>query len=89
MKAVGPQQKAHLFAFRIAAKKPKQAEREVRLACRDAFRQTHLLARIIPMIQEVLAAGEIEPPQAPSESVPPAIPNPAPSGDAGHRIVGE
>jgi CRISPR/Cas system-associated endonuclease Cas1 len=57
----------------------------VRRACRDAFRRTHLLERIIPTIDEVLAAGEIAPPQPPSDAQPPAFDDPEPSGDAGHR----
>lgn len=73
------------LAFRIAAKSPVEPEREVRLACRDLFRSDKLLARIIPLIEEVLAAGGISPPEAPPESVPPAIPNPESHGDAGHR----
>lgn len=73
------------LAFRIAAKSPADPEREVRLACRDLFRSDKLLARIIPLIEEVLAAGGISPPEAPPESVPPAIPNPESHGDAGHR----
>lgn len=72
-------------AFRIAAKKPKNSEREVRLACRDVFRQTRLLHRIIPSIEEMLAAGEIEKPKAHEEAVPIAIPNKENIGDAGHR----
>jgi CRISPR-associated protein Cas1 len=72
-------------AFRIAAKNPPMPEREVRIACRDAFKQTRLLQRIIPMIEEVLAAGEIEPPPPPADAVPPAIPEPPSVGDTGHR----
>jgi len=71
--------------FRIAAKKPANPEREVRLACRDAFRQSRLLDRIIPTIDEVLAAGELPKPSPPAESVAPAIPNKERIGDAGHR----
>src|SRR5690606_8626154 len=73
------------LAFRVAAKRPKDPEREVRLACRDLFRSTKLLARIIPTIEEVLAAGDITPPPPPPESVPPAIPNPEGIGETGHR----
>ncbi|HTV81615.1 MAG TPA: type I-E CRISPR-associated endonuclease Cas1e [Acidobacteriaceae bacterium] len=73
-------------AFRIAANKPQQPEREVRLACRDAFRSSRLLERIIPVIEEALAAGEIQPPEAPPESIPPAIPNAEGIGEAGHRV---
>ncbi len=72
-------------AFRIAARKPHDPEREVRLACRDAFRQAGLLKRIIPTIEQVLAAGELAPPEMPEESVPVAIPNKEQLGDAGHR----
>ena len=73
------------IAFEVAANKPREPERAVRLKCRDIFRKTHLLERLIPLIEEVLAAGGLSPPEAPPESVPPAIP-PEPSlGDAGHR----
>lgn len=72
-------------AFRIAAKKPANPERDVRLACRDIFRQSRLLRRIIPTIEEVLAAGEIPRPTAHHEAVEIAIPNKEGIGDAGHR----
>ncbi|WP_419307491.1 type I-E CRISPR-associated endonuclease Cas1e [Chromohalobacter israelensis] len=72
-------------AFRVAARNPPMPEREVRVACRDAFKQARLLQRLIPMIEDVLAAGEIEPPPPPSDAVPPAIPEPESVGDAGHR----
>lgn len=59
-------------------------ERQVRLGCRDAFRRTHLLERIIPTIGDILSASGLEqPPDAP-EGQPPALPQPS-SGDAGHR----
>ena len=72
-------------AFQVAASNPPNPERAVRLACRDIFRKTKLLERIIPDIEEILAAGEIPRPEAPEESVGPAIPNPESLGDAGHR----
>jgi CRISPR-associated protein Cas1 len=72
-------------AFRIAGRNPSNPEREVRLACRDAFRQSGLLKRIIPTIEQVLAAGELSPPVAPGESVVPAIPNKEQLGDVGYR----
>lgn len=72
-------------AFRIAAKNPFNPERDVRLACRDIFRQTKVLKRIIPTIEEVLAAGGLPMPKPPKESVAPAIPNKESIGDAGHR----
>lgn len=72
-------------AFRVAAKKPSDPERAVRLACRDMFRQSRILKRIIPSIEEVLSAGGMRPPKAPKEAVAPAIPNKEGLGDAGHR----
>ncbi len=72
-------------AFRIAAGSPADPERAVRIACRDSFRQTRLLHRIIPTIEEILAAGGLPVPEVPDESVPPAIPNKESLGDAGHR----
>ena len=72
-------------AFQVAAKKPVSPEREVRLRCRDIFRQSRLLERIIPGIEDMLAAGEIAPPTPPDDAIGPAIPNPESLGDAGHR----
>jgi CRISPR-associated protein Cas1 len=72
-------------AFRVAAQKPYDPERQVRLACRDAFRQTKLLNRIIPTIEKVLSAGELSMPEQHAEAVSPAIPNKEGLGDAGHR----
>lgn len=72
-------------AFRIAAKKSHDPDREVRLACRDSFRQSKILNRIIPMIEQVLAAGGLPVPGRPVESISPAIPNKENIGDVGHR----
>ncbi|MBI5016895.1 MAG: type I-E CRISPR-associated endonuclease Cas1 [Deltaproteobacteria bacterium] len=72
-------------AFRTAATKPSNPERAVRIACRDSFRNAKLLPRIIPTIEQVLAAGELPVPKPPEESVAPAIPNKEGLGDAGHR----
>lgn len=73
------------MAFRVAGRNPKDPEREVRLACRDAFRQSRILHRIIPTIEQVLSAGGLPFPGRPQESVAPAIPNKESLGDAGHR----
>jgi CRISPR-associated protein Cas1 len=73
------------LAFKIAAKNPANPDREVRIACRDIFRESRLLSRIIPGIEEILAAGEIEPPLPPEDAQPPAIPEPENIGDTGHR----
>lgn len=72
-------------AFKVAANPPPNPERAVRLTCRDMFRQTRLLDRIIPDIERILAAGEIPRPEAPADAVGPALPNPESIGDAGHR----
>jgi len=73
------------LAFRIAARKPKNPEAEVRWACRDVFRQASILRRIIPTIEEVLSAGGLPFPKKPVESVDLAIPNKEGIGDVGHR----
>jgi CRISPR-associated protein Cas1 len=72
-------------AFRIASKHPKKPDQEVRIACREMFRSSKTLKTLIPLIEEVLAAGEIEPPKPPEDSQPPAIPEPESIGDDGHR----
>jgi CRISPR-associated protein Cas1 len=72
-------------AFSIAAQTPNDPERAVRLACRDSFRKTNLLARIIPSIDDILAAGELNTPPPDEGSVPIAIPEKEQTGDAGHR----
>ena len=72
-------------AFEIAARHPAEPDKEVRLACRDIFRSTKLTGKLIPLIEEVLAAGEIEPPQPAPDMLPPAIPEPETLGDSGHR----
>lgn len=73
------------IAFKVAAKNPSQPDRQVRLACRDIFREQKILKKIIPTIEEVLAAGEITLPEPAPESIPPAIPPVESIGDAGHR----
>lgn len=76
-------------AFRIAGLAAKGRldtgpDRAVRLACRDAFRKTGLLARIIPAIEDALSAGELPRPEPPPEAMPVAIDENI-SGDEGHR----
>ena len=72
-------------AFRIAAKAPHDAERQVRLACRDVFRETKLLGKIIPAIEEMLSAGEVAKPTPGEGSIGPAFSDGKNLGDAGHR----
>ena len=73
------------IAFRVAASGAVDAEREVRLGCRNAFRQSRLLSRLIPLIEEVLAAGEVPPPAPHEEAMPVAFPDRENIGDVGHR----
>jgi CRISPR-associated protein Cas1 len=73
------------LAFKIAATRTQNPEQQVRLACRNVFRESRLLERIIPGIEEMLAAGEIAPPVLADDQVGPAFPNPESIGDDGHR----
>jgi len=79
------------IAFRVAGaaqrgKHPAAGdpEGEVRRGCRDSFRKTGLLNRLIPAIEEMLAAGGLEAPVPPQEAQPVTIPE-TQSGDVGHR----
>lgn len=72
-------------AFSVAGRPVQDPERTVRLRCRDVFRSTKLLERLIPLIDEVLSAGEVAPPKPAPEQVGPAFADEAPLGDAGHR----
>lgn len=56
-----------------------------RRRCRDAFRRTNLLARLIPTIEEILAAGGLAVPDAPDETQPIAFEDSEGLSDAGHR----
>lgn len=57
---------------------------EVRRGCRDSFRKTRLLTRIIPEIDQILAAGNLELPAPHAEAQPIAFEEDQ-SGDVGHR----
>ena len=77
-------------AFEIAGKAAKgkldgPADRAVRRACRDAFRKSKLLERIIPTIEDVLSAAGIAPPDPPEDAQPAQISDGDPTGDPGHR----
>lgn len=65
-------------AFRIANQAQRgdfkiSPERAVRLACRDAFRKTGLLTKIIPSIENILAAGDLPLPSSSPEAQGPAF----------------
>jgi CRISPR-associated protein Cas1 len=61
------------LAFRVAAKGGRTPDRDVRLECRDMFRKSRILEQIIPTIEDVLAAGEIDVPEPPPDALPIAI----------------
>lgn len=77
-------------AFTVAARvargegKGVPVERQVRIACRNAFRTTKLLDRLVPTIGNLLAASGLTPPVDAPEGQPPALPDVS-SGDVGHR----
>jgi CRISPR-associated protein Cas1 len=77
-------------AFRVAGahakgKLDRPPEMATRHACRDAFRRSNILARLIPAIEETLEAGGLARPEPPADAVGPAFADPAPSGDPGMR----
>jgi len=77
-------------AFRIAGQAARgklemAPDRAVRLACRDAFRRTGLLSKIVPQIEQVLSAGNLPRPDPPPDAVGPAFEDGPASGDEGHR----
>ena len=45
-------------AFEVTSTRPENLERSVRMACREAFAEFKLMARLLPAIQEVLGAGD-------------------------------
>lgn len=81
-------------AFSVAAKIGRQGqadgppERQVRIACRERFRQSGLLEKIIPDIGAILLAGGLIPlaeTEVAPEATAPVIPAQKASGDDGHR----
>lgn len=73
------------IAFQVAQRNPNNPDRDVRIACREVFRSSRLLKQLIPLIEEVLSAGDISRPEPPIDAQPPAIPDPHSIGDQGHR----
>ena len=77
-------------AFRVAGRAQKgkldlPVERAVRIACRDSFRSTGLLSKIIPQIEQVLKAGDLPVPDSAPEALQPAFVEKMGIGDDGHR----
>lgn len=77
-------------AFSVAAKIEKgkddgtSPDRQVRIACREMFRKTNLLDRIIPTIQSVLSASGIDQPDDAPEAPDPSFSEKG-AGNDGHR----
>jgi CRISPR-associated protein Cas1 len=82
-------------AFRVAAaaqgnrrldgRPVSDAVAEVRRHCRDTFRRSQILTRLIPTIEDVLAAGGLPVPEASAEAMPVAFEDTEKLGDDGHR----
>ena len=75
------------MAFQAVAKGVLDPVREVRLHCRNSFRKHKTLDLLIPLIEEILAAGELEVPPPHPEAVPVAFPDPKHLGDQGMRRI--
>lgn len=78
------------IAFQIAGRAAKgklggDPVAETRRACRDVFRKSNLLERLIPGIEEMLSGGGLPMPEDPPEAMPVAFDDPRGVGDAGHR----
>lgn len=73
-------------AARLARGRPEGSpESMTRRECRDVFRRTGLLERLIPAIEDVLSAGGLSRPETPEDAQLPAFDDPPASGDDGHR----
>lgn len=73
------------IAFQVTRNNPENIERATRLACRDLFKKERILGQLIPLIEEILAAGEIPLPEPAPDMVLPQIPLPINTGDEGQR----
>jgi len=76
-------------AFQVAADVARgrlrgSSEMAVRHACRDSFRKTGILGRLVPAIEDVLSAGDVPPPDEPDYAIGPAFEEQH-SGDEGMR----
>jgi CRISPR-associated protein Cas1 len=73
------------LAFKVIAEKDRTPVRTVRLRCRDAFRETRILSKLIPDIEDVLSAGGIKKPEPFKEAMPIPFEEEKGIGDVGHR----
>lgn len=72
-------------AFKVISEGHSNPARIVRHRLRDTFRETRILNKLIPTIEEMLAAGGIPVPGKPKEAMPIAFEDKKGIGDAGHR----
>ena len=78
-------------AFRVAGQAQKGSLHgkdpvlETRLACRNSFRKSRLLEKIIPDIEAILSAGGLDRPEPPPDAVGPSFVDSASSGEEGQR----
>ena len=72
-------------AFRVAKENPGNPERAVRIACRDVFRSSKLLKRLVPLIEDVLTIEGVSPPKVAPDTLPIAFEDEEVTGDVGHH----
>lgn len=70
-------------AFRTVSQNSQSIERDTRIACRDLFRSRKILKRIVPVIDQVIHASGLKPPEIQPDQLTPAIPNSGKLSDAG------
>jgi CRISPR-associated protein Cas1 len=73
------------ISFKVISEKDPTPVRTVRLRCRDAFRESRILTKLIPTIEEVLSAGGIQKPEPFKEAMPIPFEEEQGIGDVGHR----
>lgn len=60
------------IAFKVAGENPKNLERETRIACRDSFRSTRLLGKVVKDLESLFNMVVSQEPEASSDSDPAA-----------------
>jgi CRISPR-associated protein Cas1 len=72
-------------AFKVASQSSPVPDKTVRHECREVFRNSKILSKLIPLINDVLAAGGISLPETPKDALTPVIKDGIHFGDIGHR----
>jgi CRISPR-associated protein Cas1 len=73
------------LAFKVAASHVPEPDRVIRKECRRVFTEQKILERLVPTIQEILDAGELDKEVPTKGTVPVAIPLEERLDDVGHR----